>query len=111
MVCSAKLHTNFCIDEHLREVEACMFPRPAGAGELVFTPQNVAFGAHIEHVWNLAAQRLNSMKLSFYTRILIRTIVPTGEKDRSTSAATSVVYPTCIKTVIINVSVNQHGIS
>ena len=55
VVCIAKLH-NFCIDERLKEVEARMFPRPAGAGELVFTPQNVASDAHTEHVCNLAAQ-------------------------------------------------------
>jgi hypothetical protein len=55
MVCIALPH-NYCIDECLKEVEAHMFPRPAGAGKLVFTPQNVAFDAHTEHIRNLAAQ-------------------------------------------------------
>jgi hypothetical protein len=55
VVCIAKLH-NYCIDERLKEVDARTFPRPAGAGQLLFTPQNVAFDAHTEHLRNLAAQ-------------------------------------------------------
>ncbi len=54
MVYIAKLH-NYCINERLSGIDARTFPRPAEAGQLLFTPKNDAFDVHNELVCNLAA--------------------------------------------------------
>jgi hypothetical protein len=53
MVCIATLH-NFCINERL--IEASNGQSRRGGAPLLFTPHNVRFDAHAEHLQELAAQ-------------------------------------------------------
>ena len=54
MICIARLH-NFCIDRRLVEVDHRDGRHRAGP-PLVFTPRNVAFDAHEQHVRELASE-------------------------------------------------------
>jgi hypothetical protein len=56
MICIARLH-NFCIDERLRatEQELRSVDEHADVGPMLFTPRNVSFDAHTQHVREIAA--------------------------------------------------------